>query len=48
MAQHGDDVFWGSCVGARWNFSTIPTVEIYGEGGFFFARTLIVIGKAVK
>jgi hypothetical protein len=46
--DHGDDVCWGSFVGARWNLTTIPTVEIYGEGVFFFARTLIVTGKAVN
>ena len=36
MAHHGDDVCGGSCVGARRNLSTIPTVEILWGVSFLF------------
>jgi hypothetical protein len=35
-AHHGDDVWGGSCVGARRNSSTIPTIENLRGGSFLF------------
>jgi len=34
--HHGDDVCGGSCVGARRNSSTIPTIENLRGGSFSF------------
>ena len=43
MAHHGDDVWGGSCVGARRNLSTIPTVEILRGVSFLILPEPIVV-----
>ena len=43
MAHNGDDVCGGSCVGARQNLSTIPTVDTLRGGSFLFPPEPIVV-----
>ncbi len=48
MAHHGDDVCGGSCVGARWNLFTIPTVENLRGGSVFCSCPNPYSGKVVQ
>ena len=47
MGYHGDDVCGGSCVDARQNYFTIPTVGNL-QGGGFSPRPNPYRGKAVN